>query len=162
MYCRLTRKIEDMAGSNRFAALMDTEDEEDGEEQEEQEGGVIYALTVGKEPLVHGHDVVHTVSGCGDIMSATVNSTSTSLPALNTIAFFGRCFQCHYMSHSQKYCPLRQCKTCKQWGHSETVCRGRRVPQNSSGRRDFLQGWEAAASPTGLRGLLLTQLDKEE
>lgn len=151
-----------MAGSNRFAALMDTEEEEEEEraEVEAGAGGVIYALTLGSEPLVHAHEVVQTVSGCGDLVSATVNSTSTTLPALNSISFFGRCFQCHYMSHSQKYCPLRQCKTCKQWGHSETVCRGRRAPQNSSGRRDFLQGWEPASS--GLRGLLLTQLESEE
>ena len=39
-----------------------------------------------------------------------------------TVLFFGKCFYCHYLSHSQKYCPLRQCHRCKKYGHAETVC----------------------------------------
>lgn len=45
-----------------------------------------------------------------------VNNTSAA------VSFFGKCFVCHYLSHSQKNCPLRQCPRCKRYGHAESVC----------------------------------------
>ena len=45
-----------------------------------------------------------------------VSSTSAA------VSFFGKCFVCHYLSHSQKHCPLRQCPRCKRYGHAESVC----------------------------------------
>ena len=36
--------------------------------------------------------------------------------------FYGRCYQCGYVSHSQKHCPLRVCDKCFKWGHSDLVC----------------------------------------
>ena len=36
--------------------------------------------------------------------------------------FYGKCYYCHYSSHSQKLCPLRYCVTCRQYGHSELAC----------------------------------------
>ena len=95
-----------------------------------------YSLTVGSESVQHGR-------------SAPVQQVP-SINTLNAISFFGRCFQCQYMSHSQKYCPLRQCKACKQYGHSETVCR-----RQKSAVRTFLDSVE---SVTGLHGLLLTEV----
>ena len=41
---------------------------------------------------------------------------------LQHVSFFGKCYQCKYAAHSQKYCPLRYCKLCKSYGHSEMVC----------------------------------------
>jgi hypothetical protein len=49
-------------------------------------------------------------------------STSTMHNLNHSVSFFGKCFSCHYMSHSQKYCPLRLCKTCIRYGHAESVC----------------------------------------
>ena len=49
---------------------------------------------------------------------ASYVSSSTSA----AVSFFGKCFYCHYLSHSQKYCPLRQCQRCKRYGHAENVC----------------------------------------
>lgn len=95
-----------------------------------------YSLTVGSESVQHGR-------------SAPVQQVP-SINTLNAISFFGRCFQCQYMSHSQKYCPLRQCKACKQYGHSETVCR-----RQKSAVRTFLDSVETA---NGLHGLLLTEV----
>jgi hypothetical protein len=37
-------------------------------------------------------------------------------------AFYGKCYYCHYSSHSQKLCPLRYCSICKQYGHFELAC----------------------------------------
>lgn len=42
---------------------------------------------------------------------------------LQHVSFFGRCYNCKYSAHSQKYCPLRYCKKCKQYGHTEGVCK---------------------------------------
>ena len=39
-------------------------------------------------------------------------------------AFFGRCFHCRCLGHSQKFCPIRRCKRCGAWGHSDVVCGG--------------------------------------
>ena len=36
--------------------------------------------------------------------------------------FYGRCYQCQYMSHSQKFCPLRYCPRCKEHGHADNAC----------------------------------------
>ena len=41
---------------------------------------------------------------------------------LQYISFFGRCYHCKYLGHSQKYCPLRLCKQCQRHGHSEYAC----------------------------------------
>ena len=38
------------------------------------------------------------------------------------ISFFGRCYHCKYLGHSQKYCPLRLCKRCQRYGHGEYAC----------------------------------------
>jgi hypothetical protein len=45
-----------------------------------------------------------------------------STAQLQYISFFGRCYHCKYLGHSQKYCPLRLCKQCQRHGHSEYVC----------------------------------------
>jgi len=36
--------------------------------------------------------------------------------------FYGTCFNCQYKSHSQKFCPLRRCGACKQYGHADAWC----------------------------------------
>lgn len=38
------------------------------------------------------------------------------------VAFHGACYLCQYASHSQMFCPLRWCRACKRFGHSEAVC----------------------------------------
>lgn len=127
---------------NRFAILLE-EDEEDEErdmnkpppQPPPKKHVCIYSLTTGSESVQH-------------VKAVPVQHLNERQSALNAISFFGRCFQCQYMSHSQKYCPLRQCKACKQYGHSETVCRR----QKSAGRA-FLEPVERA---NGLHGLLLT------
>jgi hypothetical protein len=48
--------------------------------------------------------------------------TRNSTAQLQYISFFGRCYHCKYLGHSQKYCPLRLCKQCQRHGHSEYVC----------------------------------------
>lgn len=103
---------------NRFAALIETE----SEEEEDKASSSSSSSPASSSPvtrttfsLTHGRRLLapQTEPTAADNMAT---------PSLNTISFFGRCFQCHYMSHSQKYCPLRQCKTCKEFGHSEIMC----------------------------------------
>lgn len=36
--------------------------------------------------------------------------------------FRGTCCLCQYPAHSQMFCPLRLCRVCKRFGHSEAVC----------------------------------------
>lgn len=148
-----------MSSKNRFAVFMEDEDM-DSEVSEEVEHPILawpeavrevrdtprsplspqyicrYSLTAGTESVHH-------------VRSAPVQQVG-SINTFNAISFFGRCFQCQYMSHSQKYCPLRQCKACKQYGHSETVCR-----RQKSAVRTFLDSVERA---NGLHGLLLTEV----
>lgn len=38
------------------------------------------------------------------------------------VMFHGTCYLCKYSSHSQMFCPLRWCRACKMFGHSEAVC----------------------------------------
>ena len=69
-----------------------------------------YHLHVGKETIQYA--------------LPTNNASSMGLKAhpLQYVSFFGKCYHCRYSAHSQKYCPLRLCKQCKQYGHSESVC----------------------------------------
>lgn len=39
-------------------------------------------------------------------------------------AFFGRCFHCRCLGHSQKWCPVKKCKRCGAFGHADVVCAG--------------------------------------
>lgn len=58
----------------------------------------------------------------------TVGSRPPEMPPCPTrqapprCAFFGRCFTCRYPGHSQKWCPLRFCTRCSDYGHIEMVC----------------------------------------
>lgn len=149
------------SSSNRFAVFM--EDSEGGDEEVDWVGSpdppdcasftgtapvpaapkkftCLYSLTTGTESVQH-------------VRSVPIQQQVGSINTLNAISFFGRCFQCQYMSHSQKYCPLRQCKACKLYGHSETVCR-----RQKSAARGFLDSVERV---NGLHGLLLTKLAVE-
>lgn len=36
--------------------------------------------------------------------------------------FFGHCYQCGGIGHSQKFCPGKQCTRCRCYGHSEQTC----------------------------------------
>lgn len=32
------------------------------------------------------------------------------------------CFNCGYLNHSQRNCPISRCKKCKKYGHQHVVC----------------------------------------
>lgn len=85
--------------NNRFAVLM-SEDEEAGDSKKS-----VYVLISGSQDI--------------DRMYNNTIANTTNDP---NITFFGSCFDCKYRSHSLKFCPLRRCATCGQFGHSETVC----------------------------------------
>ena len=69
-----------------------------------------YHLDVGKETVVYFDNPV------------AMGKFSQFRNPLQHVSFFGKCYQCKYAAHSQKYCPLRYCKLCKSYGHSEMVC----------------------------------------
>lgn len=130
---------------NRFAALAP---DSDGERVDKPPSplkhalppvsNTAYSLTLGKQPVAQrsrGGEMAAQPSS--QPVNTGILSSSTSMPALSAISFFGRCFQCQYMSHSQKYCPLRQCKLCRTYGHSEIVCHKLQQPQKSSTRAFF-------------------------
>ena len=69
-----------------------------------------YHLDVGTETIVYFDNPV------------SMSRFSHFRNPLQHVSFFGRCYNCKYAAHSQKYCPLRYCKMCKSYGHSEVVC----------------------------------------
>lgn len=126
--------------NNRFAPLASSGDAEESSESDDgaprDKPAVVqcmYSMTQGKQRLVHdGGQRPHAAN--------SFSPASAAATSINAISFFGRCFQCHYMSHSQKYCPLRLCKLCKQYGHSEAVCKKQRQRAQNSSTRAFLEG----------------------
>ncbi len=36
--------------------------------------------------------------------------------------FFGHCYNCGCLRHSQNYCPLKLCSICAKYGHDKRVC----------------------------------------
>lgn len=96
----------DVFSNNRFALLAEAETP---------------ALVPQTYHLILGTEVIgkHPPGGSsiwGEPIGDERKTSTTS------VSFFGKCFECHYMSHSQKYCPLRMCKRCGEFGHAETVC----------------------------------------
>ena len=73
-------------------------------------GNNMYHLSIGKEIIQYNF----TEGGGG--------THSLSCSNNNHVSFFGKCYHCRYSAHSQKYCPLRFCKLCNEYGHSEIVC----------------------------------------
>jgi len=80
-----------------------------------------YQLSMGKESIVKPS--LTFLNNAVDTASSDTLVHELSMSNLNSVSFFGKCFQCQYMSHSQKYCPLRFCSTCHEYGHSETTCK---------------------------------------
>ena len=54
------------------------------------------------------------------------NGVSTRLLGSSTSTtnrdFFGHCYNCGCMRHSQNYCPLKLCSICAKFGHDQRVC----------------------------------------
>lgn len=46
--------------------------------------------------------------------------------------FWGKCFLCAYIGHSQRYCPLKYCSKCSSYGHSVVTC-----ANSSAGRKQL-------------------------
>ena len=69
----------------------------------------------------------HLMIGNETIVYSKTPRTQRYPPHFNSplqhVSFFGRCYNCKYSAHSQKYCPLRYCKKCNQYGHTESVCK---------------------------------------
>lgn len=59
----------------------------------------------------------------GRLGVAAQRGTMRGLASKRRVAFHGRCYYCDYHSHSQMFCPKRWCRVCKEYGHSEAVCR---------------------------------------
>ena len=135
---------------NRFAVLAPDSDSERAETPPSPKPlhcTTAYSLTLGNQPVTQRYRTVQVAAQPASQPSNSASlSSSTSMPALSAISFFGRCFQCQYMSHSQKYCPLRQCKLCRTYGHSEIVCHKLQPhAQKSSTRGFFSRGPESGA-----------------
>ena len=40
----------------------------------------------------------------------------------SNLQFYGVCYICGCVGHSQRYCPLKWCTKCSTWGHSPSTC----------------------------------------
>ena len=91
-----------------------------------------YYLIMGNEDVSGGGNASASAAStaptraAGDV-AGEPPSTSTMHSLNHSVSFFGKCFSCNYLSHSQKYCPLRLCKTCIRYGHAESVCQTSKV-----------------------------------
>lgn len=80
-----------------------------------------YHLIMGNEPITSALSLAGTYSyTANNVWGEPLINESNYMQ--HSVSFFGRCFQCQYMSHSQKYCPLQLCAKCGKFGHSENVC----------------------------------------
>ncbi len=97
---------------NMFNILMS--DEEDDDDNTDSEIGEI---TVTVTPChKKGVDFKITKGAC----TPTFHSDKSFLSKLSI--FYGRCFLCHSVGHSQRYCSLRWCPRCNAYGHSVMTC----------------------------------------
>ena len=85
-----------------------------------------YHLIYGTQSIEYG-DPTRRVPG------EQLPTSTYSMPSQNSVSFFGKCFFCHYMSHSRKYCPLLRCRTCLAYGHSGSGVAGCRDIANGRG-----------------------------
>ena len=85
-----------------------------------------YHLIYGTQSIEYG-DPTRRVPG------EQLPTSTYSMPSQNSVSFFGKCFFCHYMSHSRKYCPLLRCRACLAYGHSGSGVAGCRDIANGRG-----------------------------
>ncbi len=111
-----------------------------------------YRIEMGKETLSSTH-----IRPLGPSTSMELHCT-----------FFGRCYACRHLGHSQKWCALRYCRICNSFGHAEQVCTAKRdqkekrmprqakdimrceecvVQRNPPAAREYFSYRDAAAGP---------------
>jgi cbb3-type cytochrome oxidase cytochrome c subunit len=83
-----------------------------------------------------GRHVIRAMAGQPHVLRGMTSKTI----AARHVTFHGSCYYCGYASHSQMYCPLRWCKVCKQYGHSEAVC-ARLMPSLCDDDDSDDEGW---------------------
>jgi hypothetical protein len=79
-----------------------------------------YKLIMGNEPIQKASYSV--LNNAVDRVASDALLHDLSMSSIHAGSFFGKCFECQYMSHSQKYCPLRLCNHCLNYGHAEITC----------------------------------------
>ena len=105
------------------------EEEEEEEKEVEKRGGLqdgdASCVAANLPPCYRGNNMYHLSIGKEIIQYNFTEGGGThslSCSNINHVSFFGKCYHCRYSAHSQKYCPLRFCKLCNEYGHSEIVC----------------------------------------
>lgn len=93
---------------NPFSALQDSSDSDEEEAAPAAAAAPksSYTITRGTQATPGGVPEAH---GVGSLRGRTAT-------------FYGRCYICDYPAHSQKHCPLRQCRRCHEWGHADRAC----------------------------------------
>ena len=94
-----------------------------------------------QEEYSPGHIIVE-MGGEKPVFAATKAYMFNSAK-FSQIQFFGRCFLCAYAGHSQRYCALKYCVACDQFGHS-VVCCGKQNFQIQTHQRQSLQRFRRA------------------
>lgn len=79
-----------------------------------------YQLIMGNEQIRKAR--LSVLNNAVDSVPSDALLHELSMSTIHAGSFFGKCFECQYMSHSQKYCPLRFCKNCAAYGHAEITC----------------------------------------
>ena len=65
--------------------------------------------------------VTHKLNLGSEKITPVVKPFGFSANALRCL-FFGRCFYCRHLGHSQKFCSIRRCSGCQKYGHTVQVC----------------------------------------
>ena len=100
-----------MTKNNNMFSLLMSEDEEDEIEPTEQSAPSPKAssYTHPKFTIVKGH--------CQPVFHADKGGFLSKMSI-----FYGRCYLCFSVGHSQKWCCLKWCPRCGQFGHSAVTC----------------------------------------
>jgi hypothetical protein len=97
--------------------------------------------TASQEEYSPGHIIVEM--GSETPVFAATKAYMFNSAKFSQIQFFGRCFLCAYAGHSQRYCALKYCVACDQFGHS-VVCCGKQNFQIQTHQRRSLQRFRRA------------------
>jgi len=76
-------------------------------------------LRIAKTPNNFSYSIEH---GDQEKKSTYLSEEASGSSEAKSRDFFGHCYNCGCLRHSQNYCPLKLCSICAKYGHDQRVC----------------------------------------